>query len=160
MSIVALLAVSMALTRMLMLAAANLRAAMRRRPWPAAGSCDVSVTILFAALAPRGAGESSVITLIDNPGSSPVLAGLSVSRRRGPALGGTRLKARFARRTGRRRYRAGRQAVIGIVPADGMRILPVHFVATRGRYRIVAVIGQADYRLRVISIPLDIGFVK
>jgi hypothetical protein len=38
-----------------------------------------------------------------------------------------------------------------------MRILPVHFVALRGRYRVVALIGQADHRLRVVSMPLDAG---
>lgn len=161
MYIPAITAVSMALTRMIMFAAASLKAAMRRpRPWTAAGPYDVSVTVLFAYLATDGAGESSVITLIDNPGPSPVLAGLSVSRRLGPAWGGAGPRERFAERTARRRYRAGKQAIIGIVPADGMRVLPVHFPPAHRRYRVVAVIGQADRRLRVISIPLDVGRVR
>jgi hypothetical protein len=135
---------------MLAVAIARLRTA-----WPSAdaGSSDVTVTILFAILSPLVLGESSIVTAIANPGPGPALVGLSVRRQRGPAWLGNRTRAAIARRTTRRRYRADRQAIIGIVPAAETSLLPVHFTASRGRYRIVAVIGQPDHRLRVISMP-------
>ena len=143
--------IAVALTRMLVLAAVHLRSALPSRE---AGSSDVTMIILFTVLAPRGLGESLVVTSIVNPGPRPVLAGLSVRRRRCPAWLGQRLGTRVARRTARRWYRAGGQATIGIVPAGGTSVLPVRFVAIRRRYRVIAVIGQSDDRLRVISMPL------
>jgi hypothetical protein len=140
-------------TRMLVPLRKHRRAVARRSD---AGPCDVTMTILLADLAPSGQGKSSVIILAVNPGFRPVLVGLSVSRQRGPAWPGMRLRTRIARRTDRRRYRAGRQAAIGIVPAEGDSALPVRFDAIPGRYRVVAVIGQSDHRLRVISMPFVI----
>ena len=119
-----------------------------------AGSSDVTMTILFTFLASHGDGESLVVASIVNPGPRPALAGLSVRRRRCPAWLARRLGTRVARLTTGRRYRADEQATIGTVPADGASVLPVRFVAHRRRYRIVAVIGQSDDRLRVISMPL------
>lgn len=149
--ILAWVIVPVALTWMLVLAAAHLRAAL---PSAQAGSSDVTMTIVVTILAPHGHGESLVVTSIVNPGLRPVLAGLSVRRRRRPAWLGRRLGTRVVRRTAGRRYRADGQATIGIVPAGGTSVLPVRFVAIRRRYRIVAVIGQSDYRLRIIIMPL------
>jgi hypothetical protein len=150
-SIAAWVIVGAVFCRMLALVAAQLRAAL---PSVQAGPSDVTVTILFMMLAPSPQGASLVVASVANPGSRPVLAGLSVRRRRYPGWPGAGLRTRVARRTGGRRYRAGRQATIGIIPAHGASVLPVHFRATRGRYRVVAVIGQSDHRLRVISLPL------
>ena len=80
--------IAVALTRMLVLAAVHLRFALLSRE---AGSSDVTMIILFTVLAPRGLGESLVVTSIVNPGPRPVLAGLSVRRRRCPAWLGQRL---------------------------------------------------------------------
>jgi hypothetical protein len=140
-----------ALRRTLTLGAGSLRAALRPS---AVGPSDATVTILRVHVAPRGRGESSVTTLIANPGPCPALAGLSVSRQRVPAWLGGDARARIARRTARRRYRADRQATIGIISANGIGVLTVHFTAIRGRYRIVALIGQPDHRLQVTSMPL------
>lgn len=136
--------------RMLILAAAHLRAALpsaRARPF------DPTMTILFTILVPHGQGESVVVTSIDNPGPRPVLAGLSIRRRRCPAWLDPWLGT-GARRTAGRRYCADRQAALGIVPVGGISVLPVHFAAIRRRYRVVAVIGQPGRRPRVISMPL------
>jgi hypothetical protein len=115
------------------------------------------MTMLCGVLVPLSEGVSSVMILIDIPGPSAALAGLSVTRQRGPAWLGTGSRTRMARRTARRRYNADRQETIDVVPAYGMRVLPVHFAALRGRYRVVAVIGQADHRLPVVGMPLAAG---
>lgn len=142
------------LYQLLALGVAHIRSRLRRAR---CGPTDVTVTSLFVSVAPPGRGESFVLALVANPGAGTVLAGLSVSRRRGPAWFGTRPKVKTVRRSTRRRYRADRQSTIAIAPARQMRALPVPFVAMRGRYRMVAVVGQADQCLRVISLPLAVG---
>lgn len=139
------------LARMLALAAGHLRAALS----PArAGWSDVTAAIEMVRLAPSALGESLVVTSVVNPGARPVLVGLSVRRRRCPGWLGRGQRARMVRRTTARRFRAGRQATIGVVAPGATGMLPVHFLAARGRYRVIAVIGQSDHRLRVISLPL------
>jgi hypothetical protein len=142
------------LSRTLLRAVARRWAALRGRA--DAGPSDVAVTILHVNLAPLAQGGPSVITLIANPGPVPVLAGLAVRRRRRLAWRGNGPRATVTRMTTRRRYRAVRQPAVCVVPADGMRALPVPFTAIRGRYRVVAVVGQSDRRLRVISLPFVI----
>lgn len=150
MNIVAWAMAAAVLSRMLNSAAARLWA---RAAATETRSSDVTVTIL-TILAPSGRGDSSVVISIFNPGSRPVLAGLSVRPRRRPDWLGPGPRTRIVRRTAGRRYRADRQAMIGIVPAAGISLLPVDFAAIQGRHCVVAVLGQSDSRLRVISIPL------
>jgi hypothetical protein len=151
--IVAWVVAAAVFSRMLIRAAAHLRAAATIAE---EGSSDVTVTILSTVLAPCAHGDSSVVISIFNPGRRPVLAGLSVRRRRrSPDWLGAAPCTRIARLTAGRRYRADRHRAIVVVAAGGITVLPVGFAATRRRYCIVAVLGQADNRLRVIRLPFD-----
>jgi len=139
-------------SRMFANAVAHLKAASRIAE---AGPSDVTVTILSTILAPRGHGDSSVVISIFNPGRRPVIAGLSVRRRLCPDWLGAAPCTRIARLTAGRRYRADRHGAIVVVQAGGITVQPVGFEATRGRNCLVAVLGQADNRLRVIRLPFD-----
>jgi hypothetical protein len=46
---------------------------------------------------------------------------------------------------------------VGTVPANGTSRLPVPVPARIRRARLVAVVGQADASLRVITVPFTIG---
>jgi hypothetical protein len=140
--------VGTALARMLTIAVTQLRAAL------ASGQAEpfhVSMSIFDVMLASNSQGKSAVIVSIANPGTLPVLVGLTVRRQRCPGWLGLRHRTRVARRTVARRYRADRHRIIGIVPANAASVLAVPFSANRGRQRVVAIIGQSDHRLRVIS---------
>ena len=153
MDIVAWVVAAAVFSRMFMRAAAHLRAAATIA---GEGPSDVTVTILATILAPCGDGDSSVVISIFNPGRRPVIAGLSVRRRRrcpGWLWGGP--CARIARLPVRGQYRADRHGVLAVVKAARITVLPVGFAVARGRYCLVAVLGQADNRLRVVRLPFD-----
>jgi hypothetical protein len=106
-----------------------------------------------------------IIATVRNPADVPLVAGLTVRRRLLPGWpcadwldGG--LTVRVPRRTARRKYLAGQQDTVGVVPARGQagfRLEARGGPAARRRYRLTAVVGQAGGRLRVISVPVVSG---
>lgn len=135
------------MARVLILVTGHLRASMQAgtgRP------SDVAVALLPTRAVQLGEEPPSVVASITNYGNLPVLVGLSVHRRRCPGwlrLGqGTKIVRLM---TIACRYRADRQAAIGIIAAGETSLLPVPFAAGPGQYCLVAVIGQSDNRLRL-----------
>lgn len=89
---------------------------------------------------------------VANRGVSPVMVGLSVRPGLSSAQGRPRPRISVPARPGRRRYRPTAQETIGVVPAGGAVRLPVRLPAGPRPCRVVAVVGEADRRLRVISV--------
>jgi hypothetical protein len=114
---------------------------------------DASVTAVSPIVDRPGDGQTVVAAAIANPGSAPVLVGLSLRRK---LLPGGRTRTAAARRTARRRYHASGQTVVAAVPDGAISRLSVPVPDRRRRYRLVAVIGQLDGRLCVVSAPVTI----
>jgi hypothetical protein len=115
---------------------------------------DASVTAVSPIVDRPGDGLTVVTAAIANPGTAPVLVGLSLRRK---LLPGARIRTTAARRTARRRYHASRQMVVAAVPDGAISRLSVPVPDRhRRRYRLVAVIGQLDGRLCVASVPVTI----
>ena len=102
-----------------------------------------------------------IIATVRNPGDIPLVAGLTVRRQPLPALLDPGLTVRVPRRTARRKFLAGAQDTVGVVPAGGQAGFRLE---TRGagpaagrRYRVTAMVGQAGGRLRVIGVPVVSG---
>ena len=89
-----------------------------------------------------------------NRSAKPVLVGLSVRTQFWPSWRRARQKTKVPSRPGRRRYRADAQQTIGVVPANGIVRLPVRIPSGSRRRRVVAVVGEADGHLRVISMRI------
>jgi hypothetical protein len=96
---------------------------------------------------------------VRNPGSAPVLVGLSVYRSRVPAWLGAGMTVTVPHRTGRRRYRPGAQATVGVVGPGESACWPVPVPgpapAPGRRFHLAAIIGQSGRRLRVITLPVS-----
>jgi hypothetical protein len=107
----------------------------------------------------------AIIATVRNPGDVPLIAGLTVQRRLLPGRLDGGLTVRVPRRTARRKYLAGAQDTVGVVPARGQAGFRLAVLITgrgggpavRRRYRLTAVVGQAGGRLRVISVPVVSG---
>ena len=97
-----------------------------------------------------------IIATVRNPGNVPLVAGLVV-RRRLPGWLDAGLTVRVPRRTARRKFLAGAQDTVGVVPARGQAEFRVTARAAGRRYRLTAVVGQAGGRLRVIGVPVVSG---
>lgn len=97
-----------------------------------------------------------IIATVRNPADVPLMAGLTVRRRPLPAWLDAGLTVRVPRRTARRRYLAGAQDTVGVVPARGQAEFRLTAAAGR-RCRLTAVVGQAGGRLRVIGVPVVSG---
>jgi hypothetical protein len=104
-----------------------------------------------------------IIATVRNPGDVPLMAGLTVRPQPLPGWLGADwldggLTVRVPRRTARRKYLAGAQDTVGVVPARGQARFRLTArgggPAVRRRYRLTAVVGQAGGRLRVISVPV------
>jgi len=124
-----------------------------RRAYTSPRPGDASVTAVSPIVDRPGDGQTVVTAAIANPGSAPVLVGLSLRRK---LLPGGRTRTTAARRTSRPRYHASRHAVVAAVPDGAITRLSVPVPAHRRRYRLVAVIGQLDGRLCVVSVPVTI----
>jgi hypothetical protein len=124
--------------------AADRRAAARARPG------DAVITAVSTVDGYPDDGTAQVVVVIANPGTIPVLAGLSPRPRRWPGRGTC---TAVPSRTTRRRYLADRQDSLTAVPPLSVRRLPVLIPAGR-RCRVAVVIGQPDGRLQVISVPV------
>jgi hypothetical protein len=102
-----------------------------------------------------------IIATVRNPGDVPLVAGLTVRRQPLPGLLDPGLTVRVPRRTARRKFLAGAQDTVGVVPAGGQAefrlAAPALPAKTGRRYRLTAVVGQAGGRLRVIGVPVVSG---
>jgi hypothetical protein len=100
-----------------------------------------------------------IIATVRNPGRVPLVAGFSARRRLVPAWLEAGMTVSVPQRTGRRRFRPGSHAVVGVIEAGAAASfgVPVPVPARAGRYRLTAVIGQAGGRLRVFRVPVSFG---
>jgi hypothetical protein len=106
-----------------------------------------------------GAGQPDeprpvVVATVRNPSAAPVLAGLSVRRKRLPDLFTGGMTVTVPRRTGRRKFRAGSHATVGVVPAGASVQFTVPVRASARRYLMTAVVGQVGGRLRVYRLSV------
>ena len=128
---------------------------------------DATVQAAPARTGPGGAGPAgaghpegaprSVLAWVHNPGPVPVLVGLSVGRSRRPGWLSPPLQARVPLRTGHPRFGPQAQPVVGVVAPGESEGWAVTAPARGRRGRLVAVIGQADGRLRVITLPVSLA---
>jgi hypothetical protein len=124
---------------------------------------DVTVRAAPARTGHPEGGPRSVLVWITNPGPVPVLVGLSVRRARRPDWlagltgQGTELTARVPWRTSSRRFRPQAQGTVGVVGPGDSDGWPVAAPTAGRRGRLVAVIGQAGGRLRVITLAVPLG---
>jgi hypothetical protein len=102
-----------------------------------------------------------IIATVRNPADVPLVAGLTVRRQLLPGLLDPGLTVRVPRRTARRKFLAGEQDTVGVVPAGAQAefrlTAPALLARTGCRYRLTAVVGQAGGRLRVIGVPVVSG---
>jgi len=107
-----------------------------------------------------------IIATVRNPAAVPLVAGLTVRRQLLPGLLDPGLTVRVPRRTARRKFLAGEQDTVGVVPAGGQAefrmtapalLTRTGLIRTGRRYRLTAVVGQAGGRLRVIGVPVVSG---
>jgi hypothetical protein len=115
---------------------------------------DVTVTAAMGSVAQPDGRWPVVVATVSNPGAVAVLVGLSVRRGRVPDLLSGGISVSVPRRTTRHRLRSSRQAVVGVVAAGATAVWTVPLTSPGRRWRLVAVIGQADRRLRVIGVPV------
>jgi hypothetical protein len=106
-----------------------------------------------------GAGQPDeprpvVVATVRNPSAAPVLAGLSVRRKRLPDLFTGGMTVTVPRRTARRKFRAGSHATVGVIPAGASVQFAVPVRASARRYLMTAVVGQAGGRLRVYRLSV------
>ena len=127
--------------------------AAERRAFGGPRPGDAAVTAVSPIVDRPGDGQTVVSVAIANPGPAAVLVGLSLRRK---LLPGSRTRTTTVRRTARRCYHASRQTVVAAVPGGQISRLSVPVPGAGRRYRLVAVIGQPDGRLCVISTPVTI----
>jgi hypothetical protein len=118
---------------------------------------DATVTAVLRTVPYPDGSQRMVSATVRNPGSVPVLVGLSVYRSRVPAWLGGGMSVTVPHWTGRRRYLPGAHATVGVVgPGDGA-CWSVPAPASGRHCHMVAVIGQSGGRLRVITLPVAPG---
>jgi hypothetical protein len=96
-----------------------------------------------------------VMVRVENNGDVPLLAGCTARRYRVPGWAGGGGTVRVPRRTARRRFRAARHEVVGVVPAGMRARFAVPAGAAARRYLLTVVIGQSGGRLRVFRLPVS-----
>lgn len=114
---------------------------------------DATVTAVMGSVAQPDGRWPVVMATVHNPGAAPVLVGLSV-RRRLPDLLSAGVSVTVPRRSTRHQLRADRQTLVGVVAVGKTAQWAVPLAAPFRSCRLVAVIGQADRRLRVIGVPV------
>lgn len=97
--------------------------------------------------------EEALIDLV-NPSASPVLVGLSVRKTVWPSWFRPQQTAWVISRPGLPRYGVVAQSTIGVIPANGSSRLAVRIPSGRRRCRVVAIAGEADGRLRAMSVRI------
>lgn len=108
-----------------------------------------------AAVSSRRSGATGETVEIDfaNLGARAVVVGLSLRWQFWPAWFGAQSRTRVPSSAGGRRYLPGAQETIGVIPANGTARLPIRVRSGLCR-RVVAVAGEADGHLRVISMRI------
>lgn len=145
-SILTLLAVTVVVAAVTGLAMAGFRAGDRPG--------DATVTAALEWVSHPDGPRRVVVAAVRNPGPQAVLAGLSAHRSRVPGWLGAGMTVTVPHRTRRARYRPGAQVTLGVVGAGETGHWPVPAPGRGGRCHLVAVIGQAGGRLRVIRLPV------
>jgi hypothetical protein len=142
----AVLPVAVTLVSLAVIRTADRGAAAWRRPG------DATVAAAFTQADWPGTGETGVTVSIANPGSAPVLVGVSLRR---ALLPGGWPQRTVPRRTSRPRYQPTSQTAVAAVSPGTTGGLSVPVRDSR-RYRLVVIIGQADGRLCVTSSPFRV----
>jgi hypothetical protein len=115
---------------------------------------DAAVHVRLSESGQPDSARPVLIVTVRNPGTVPLLAGFSVARRQLPGWLDAGMTVHVPRRTIRRRYRAARQEVVGVVPAGTGSSFAVPVPVLARRYLLTAVLGQGGGRLRVFRIPV------
>jgi hypothetical protein len=113
---------------------------------------DAAVTAELAVARQPDGLQPVILATVANRSAVPLLVGLHA---RGGLTAGSST-VRVPRRTRARRYRAGAQDTVGVVPGWESAIFRVPVRAGSRRYRLTAVIGQSEGRLRVLTIPVTV----
>jgi hypothetical protein len=148
-SIVTLLAVTVVMAAMTGLAMSGFRAGDRPG--------DATVTAALEWVPHPDGPRRVVVAAVRNSGPGAVLAGLSAHRSRAPGWLGAGMTVTVPHCTGRARYGPGAQVTLGVVGPGETGHWPVPAPGRGGRggrCHLVAVIGQAGGRLRVIRLPV------
>jgi hypothetical protein len=149
--ILPLIMVLAALAGTFALASGLLRAGIRAGDRPG----DATVTAEAQDTGQPDEPRPVIIATVRNPGRVPLVAGFSARRRLVPGWLDAGMTVSVPRRTGRRRFRPGSQAVVGVIEAGAAASFGVPVPARARRYRLTAVIGQASGRLRVFRVPVS-----
>lgn len=104
----------------------------------------------------RGPDEARplIVVTVCNPSDSPVFAALTARAALVPASLAMPHAIGVPRWTARGKFRPGRYATVGVVPAGGTSGLAVPVRERARRYVLTAVVGQGDGRLRVHRLRL------
>jgi hypothetical protein len=105
---------------------------------------------------PEGAPRA-VLAWVHNPGPVPVLVGLSVRRSHRPGWLSPALNARVPWRTRHPKFGPQAQDTVGVVAPGESEGWPVAAPGRGQRGRLVAVVGQANGRLRVITLAVPLA---
>jgi hypothetical protein len=111
---------------------------------------DATVTAVLAVARQPDGPRPVIAATVVNRSAVPVMVGLRV--RRFPWAGTPAVRVPW--RTGGRRYQAGEQDTVGVVPAGERAVFAVPVRAAGRRYRLTAIIGQSGGRLRVLTVPV------
>jgi hypothetical protein len=148
--ILPLVVVLAALAGMVALAGGLVQAGIRSGDRPG----DATLTAVASEAGQPDEPRPVIIATVRNPGRVPLVAGFAARRSLVPGwLAG--MAVSVPRRTGRRRFRPGSLAVVGVVGAGAEASFAVPVPSRAGRYRLTAVIGQAGGRLRVFRTPVS-----
>jgi hypothetical protein len=112
------------------------------------------VTAVLSGVDGRVRCQGAVDVDFSNRSARPVIVGLSVRADFFPGWPRVRHNTKVVSRPERRRYRADAQGTIGVIPANGIVRLSVPAPHDSCRRRVVAVVGEADGHLRVISVRI------
>jgi hypothetical protein len=113
---------------------------------------DAAVTAELAVARQPDGLRPVILATVANRSAVPLLVGMRA--RGGLTLGS--LTVRVPWRTRARRYRAGWQDTVGVVPGWESAIFRVPVRGGGRHHRLTAVIGQSEGRLRVLTIPVTV----
>jgi hypothetical protein len=116
---------------------------------------DTLMTSVITVSSGRGKHRGEVVIDFVNPSPSPVLVGLSVRTEFWTGWFRVRQSARVISRPDRR-HRVTAQSAIGVIPANGSSRMPVRIPSGRRCCRAVAIAGEADGRLREMSVRVPV----
>lgn len=110
-------------------------------------------TVAAVSIRRYGAAGETVKVDFTNLGTHPVMVGLSSRWQFWPDWSGAQQKTTVHSAARGRRYLPSAQETLGVIPANGTARLPIRVGFCLCR-RVVAVVGEADGYLRVISMRI------